>query len=65
MRHKYVDSQKDAPVGMLYALWDAGSGWICVLLVGLLAGTVAGIIDISARWMSDLKVGIGFDLFAK
>lgn len=56
MRHKYVDSQKDTILGMAYALWDAGSGWICVLLVGVMAGTVAGVIDISARWMSDLKV---------
>lgn len=38
------------------SLWDAGSGWVCVLMVGLAAGTIAGIIDIGARWMSDLKV---------
>ncbi|KAI6184104.1 Chloride channel protein [Aphelenchoides bicaudatus] len=63
MRHKYVDSQKDTPMGMLYALWDAGSGWICVLFVGLLAGTLAGVIDISARWMSDLKDGVCADRF--
>lgn len=37
-------------------MWDAGAGWLCVLLVGLTAGAVAGIIDIGARWMSDLKV---------
>ncbi|KAI6197003.1 Chloride channel protein [Aphelenchoides besseyi] len=63
MRHKYVDSRKESPLGMLYALWDAGSGWVCVLLVGLAAGTIAGVIDISARWMSDLKDGICADRF--
>lgn len=57
MRHKFVENQKDSSaLGMLYALWDASSGWVCVLLVGLAAGTIAGVIDISARWMSDLKV---------
>lgn len=37
---------------------DAWSGWVCVLLVGLASGCVAGIIDIGASWMSDLKFGI-------
>lgn len=56
MRHKYIDSQKETPLGMIYSLWSASSGWVCVLFVGLLAGTIAGVIDISARWLSDLKV---------
>lgn len=37
---------------------DAGSGWLCVLLVGIAAGCVAGMVDIGASWMSDLKHGI-------
>jgi len=37
---------------------DAWSGWLCVLLVGLVTGTVAAIIDIGTSWMSDLKFGI-------
>lgn len=37
---------------------DAWSGWVCVLLVGLLSGCVAGVIDIGASWMTDLKLGI-------
>ncbi|CAD5211018.1 unnamed protein product [Bursaphelenchus okinawaensis] len=64
MRHKFIKGvRQDSPLGMFYGIWDAGSGWICVLLVGLAAGTVAGIIDISARWMSDLKSGICADRF--
>lgn len=31
---------------------------MCVLLVGLAAGCVAGVIDIGASWLSDLKLGI-------
>lgn len=57
MRHKLVASKRNESfLGLLYSIWDAGSGWVCVLLVGLTAGAVAGIIDIGARWMSDLKV---------
>lgn len=37
---------------------DALSGWLCVLLVGLVTGCVAGVIDIGASWMTDLKFGI-------
>lgn len=37
---------------------DAWSGWVCVLLVGLASGCVAGVIDIGASWMTDLKLGI-------
>ncbi|KAK0393849.1 hypothetical protein QR680_000430 [Steinernema hermaphroditum] len=64
LRHKFVVAKKhDFPLGLLYSMWDAGSGWICVLLVGLAAGAIAGIIDIGARWMSDLKDGICADRF--
>ena len=38
--------------------WDAMSGWVVVLLVGVCSGLLAGIIDIGAAWMSDLKEGI-------
>lgn len=38
--------------------WDAASGWVVVLLVGIFSGILAGIIDIGAVWMSDLKEGI-------
>ncbi|XP_071951740.1 H(+)/Cl(-) exchange transporter 4-like isoform X2 [Antedon mediterranea] len=37
---------------------DDGSGWLVVLLVGIAAGTCAGIIDIGTGWMSDLKDGV-------
>ncbi|MCP9263939.1 H(+)/Cl(-) exchange transporter 3 [Dirofilaria immitis] len=63
LRHKFIVKRSKTPFGKLYSLWDAGSGWICVLMVGLAAGTIAGIIDIGARWMSDLKDGICADRF--
>lgn len=58
MRHKLVANKRNESFyGLFSSIWDAGSGWVCVLLVGIAAGAVAGIIDIGARWMSDLKVG--------
>jgi len=43
---------------MLKGAHDAWSGWVCVLLVGVSAGVMAGIIDIGASWLIDLKFGI-------
>ena len=37
---------------------DAWSGWVCVLFVGLCAGTMAAAIDIGATWLTDLKFGL-------
>ncbi|KAK2567874.1 H(+)/Cl(-) exchange transporter 3 [Acropora cervicornis] len=37
---------------------DAWAGWLIVFLVGLSAGLCAGIIDIGASWMTDLKLGV-------
>lgn len=37
---------------------DAWGGWLVVFLVGLAAGLSAGVIDIGASWMTDLKLGI-------
>ena len=31
---------------------------MCVLLVGLMSGVMAGVIDIGATWLTDLKFGI-------
>ncbi|GMT15546.1 hypothetical protein PFISCL1PPCAC_6843, partial [Pristionchus fissidentatus] len=64
LRHKSIEGRsKDFPFGLLKAAWDAGAGWICVLLVGLAAGATAGVIDVAARWMSDLKDGVCADRF--
>lgn len=45
-------------VKLLQGAHDAWSGWLCVLLVGIAAGCVAGVVDIGVSWMSDLKHGI-------
>jgi len=43
---------------MIRGAHDAWSGWLCVLLVGILSGMVAGVVDIGATWLTDIKLGI-------
>lgn len=58
-RHRYiVKKRQDSFWDLLVGAHDAWSGWVCVLLVGLAAGCLAGVLDIGASWMKDLKVGI-------
>ncbi|XP_066148220.1 H(+)/Cl(-) exchange transporter 5 isoform X1 [Euwallacea fornicatus] len=59
MRHRHIVKKKqDSFWNLIEGAHDAWSGWLCVLLVGLCTGTVAGVIDIGATWMTDLKFGI-------
>ncbi|XP_031639514.1 H(+)/Cl(-) exchange transporter 5 isoform X2 [Contarinia nasturtii] len=59
MRHRYIVKKiQDSVWDFLKGAHDAWSGWVCVLLVGIFSGCVAGIIDIGASWMTDLKLGI-------
>ncbi|XP_018908171.1 H(+)/Cl(-) exchange transporter 5 isoform X3 [Bemisia tabaci] len=59
MRHRYIVKRKQKSIcDLVRGAHDAWSGWLCVLLVGLVTGGVAGVIDIGASWMSDLKFGL-------
>lgn len=59
MRHRYIVKKKqDSLWSLIEGAHDAWSGWLCVLVVGLVTGAVAGVIDIGASWMTDLKFGI-------
>ena len=59
MRHRYIiKRKKDSIVDCVRGAHDAWSGWLCVLLVGILSGMMAGIIDIGASWLTDLKFGV-------
>uniref|UniRef100_A0A646QE68 Chloride channel protein n=1 Tax=Hemiscolopendra marginata TaxID=943146 RepID=A0A646QE68_9MYRI len=59
MRHRYILKKKHESIfNLVKGAHDAWSGWLCVFLVGVAAGTVAGIIDIGAGWMADLREGI-------
>ena len=64
MRHRSILKRKgESIVQLIKSTHDAWSGWLCVLLVGVATGCVAGIIDIGAGWMKDLKEGICQDAF--
>lgn len=64
MRHRHIVKKRmDGAWERLKSAHDAWSGWVCVFLVGLAAGSCAGIIDIGATWMSDLKGGICLEAF--
>jgi len=58
MRHRYIVKKKrDSAWDLIKGAHDAWSGWVCVLLVGLFSGVMAGVIDIGATWLTDLKFG--------
>lgn len=64
LRHRQIVRKKQESVWeKIKGAHDAWSGWVCVFLVGVAAGTFAGIIDIGASWMSDLKNGVCLNSF--
>lgn len=59
MRHRYIVRKKhDSLCNMIRGAHDAWSGWVCVFLVGVIAGSMAGVLDIGTRWMVNLRQGI-------
>ncbi|KAG7464724.1 hypothetical protein MATL_G00168760 [Megalops atlanticus] len=58
-RHREIASKsKESTWALLHSVSDAFSGWLLMLLIGLMSGALAGGIDISAHWMTDLKEGV-------
>ncbi|XP_069193313.1 H(+)/Cl(-) exchange transporter 5 isoform X7 [Procambarus clarkii] len=59
MRHRYIIKKKEDSIwDWIKSGHDAWSGWLCVFMVGVIAGAAAGMIDIGTSWMSDLRFGI-------
>ena len=52
MRHRWIKRKRDSLLDMIRGAHDAWSGWLCVLIVGILSGLMAGIIDIGSAWLS-------------
>uniref|UniRef100_A0A671QMK7 Chloride channel protein n=1 Tax=Sinocyclocheilus anshuiensis TaxID=1608454 RepID=A0A671QMK7_9TELE len=58
-RHREITNKsKHSTVALLFSISDAFSGWLLMLLIGLMSGALAGGIDIAAHWMTDLKEGV-------
>ncbi|CAF1152909.1 unnamed protein product [Adineta ricciae] len=63
-RHRLLRAKThNSLINKLLMYHDAWSGWLCVLLVGLSAGVIAGVIDIGTNWISHLKHGICLNAF--
>ncbi|MCL4144210.1 UNVERIFIED_CONTAM: hypothetical protein GTU68_033103 [Idotea baltica] len=59
MRHRHIIKKKASGIwNWIKSGHDAWSGWLCVFLVGVIGGAVAGTIDIGTSWMSDLRFGV-------
>ncbi|XP_072837514.1 H(+)/Cl(-) exchange transporter 5 isoform X2 [Pogona vitticeps] len=58
-RHREITNRsKESTWALIHSVSDSFSGWLLMLLIGLMAGALAGLIDISAHWMTDLKEGV-------
>ncbi|XP_008318703.1 H(+)/Cl(-) exchange transporter 5 isoform X1 [Cynoglossus semilaevis] len=58
-RHREITHKsRESTVALLLRISDAFSGWLLMLLVGLMAGALAGGIDIAAHWLTDMKEGV-------
>ncbi|XP_061769481.1 H(+)/Cl(-) exchange transporter 5-like isoform X4 [Nerophis ophidion] len=58
-RHRRItNNSKQSTGALLVSISDAFSGWLLMLLVGLMSGTLAGGIDIATHWLTDLKSGV-------
>ncbi|XP_041841478.1 H(+)/Cl(-) exchange transporter 5 isoform X2 [Melanotaenia boesemani] len=58
-RHREITKKsRQSTVALLHSVSDAFSGWLLMLLVGLMSGALAGGIDIAAHWLTDLKEGV-------
>ncbi|CAF3847061.1 unnamed protein product, partial [Rotaria magnacalcarata] len=59
IRHRNLRSQQQQSWKKRFTFWfDTWSGWLCVLLVGVSAGLVAGFVDIGAKWLSHWRTGV-------
>uniref|UniRef100_A0AAR2L718 Chloride channel protein n=1 Tax=Pygocentrus nattereri TaxID=42514 RepID=A0AAR2L718_PYGNA len=63
-RHRKITNRsKESIWEFVKSLLDAWSGWVVMLLIGLLSGTLAGVIDLAVDWMTDLKEGVCLSAF--
>ncbi|XP_037118541.1 H(+)/Cl(-) exchange transporter 5-like isoform X1 [Syngnathus acus] len=58
-RHQKISNKrKESLSALLLSISYAFSGWLLMLLVGLMSGAVAAGIDFMTRWLSDMKDGV-------
>ncbi|KAL5460086.1 hypothetical protein EMCRGX_G033507 [Ephydatia muelleri] len=58
VRHKRLEKSKLLSCrGWLLQFWDAGAGWLIVFLIGVSSALIAGVLDITTEWITDVKEG--------
>ncbi|XP_077400571.1 H(+)/Cl(-) exchange transporter 5 isoform X2 [Vanacampus margaritifer] len=58
-RHREIsNNSKESLSALLLCISDALSGWLLMLLVGLMVGAVASGIEVATRWLTDMKGGV-------
>uniref|UniRef100_A0A3P8YNR3 Chloride channel protein n=1 Tax=Esox lucius TaxID=8010 RepID=A0A3P8YNR3_ESOLU len=63
-RHRKITTKsRESYWELIKGLLDAWSGWVVMLLIGMLTGTLAGVIDLAVDWMTDLKEGVCLSAF--
>lgn len=63
-RHRIIHKKrKDSWISKLAMYHDSWSGWLCVALVGVSSGLMAGIVDIGSNWFTHIKDGICANAF--
>jgi chloride channel 3/4/5 len=56
MRAKKLRSVSGWP-GTMSRLYDASQAWLIVTCIGLAAGIMAAFIDVTSKWLGDLRFG--------
>jgi chloride channel 3/4/5 len=49
--------------GAFVRFWDVCQTWLLIVVIGAITGWLAGFIDVSEQWISDLKTGYCRDAF--
>ena len=59
-RHARIErlSRSGRLLEKLKSTFDKSSGWLVVLLIGTMAGCCAGVVDITTKWLADIRLGV-------
>jgi chloride channel 3/4/5 len=56
--HVQGSNWHDTQMAMNRTKFGGASAWLCLIVIGVVAGSVASVVDIATGWMKDLREGI-------
>lgn len=56
-RIRHLNANNPGLLGTFRQLLDVSQVWMVLVMTGLAVGLLAGCIDITSRWLADIKVG--------